>query len=104
MPVQLLRVLLATVVLGSLLGCQKEKPPAPVPAAPPTGAGKPFAVKTNDGISHEFYRDVSLQDFLKRLPPGSVDSLDVNLGKGPQVIALVKVPERPGMDLARVRF
>ena len=56
-------------------------------------------VKVNDGIEHEFYRDVSLDAFLKHLPSGSVDSLNMNLDGKPQVFALVKA----GPNLYRVQ-
>jgi hypothetical protein len=96
--------LAALAVAGLLMGCQQGSPTKPTPAAPADGGIKPFAVRTNDGIDHEFYRDVSLDAFLKQLPSGSVDSLDLDLGGGPRVFALVKVPEQPGVDLTTVRF
>jgi hypothetical protein len=65
---------------------------------------KPSSIKTNDGIDHEFYHNLSLDTLLKQLPSGSVDSLDVNLDKDHSVFALVKVPEQPTLDLAKVRF
>jgi hypothetical protein len=94
---------MAIVVAGSIIGCrQKEQPQTP--AATSDSTVKPFTVKANDGIDHEFHRDVSLDALLKQLPSGSVDSFDLSLGTGPQVFALVKVPDQPKMDLAKVRF
>jgi hypothetical protein len=99
-----LTLLMATAVTATLVGCQKEEPAAPQPAVPNPGAVKPFLVKNHAGIEHEFYRDVTLDAFLKQQPSGSVDSVNLDFGKGPQVFALVKVPEQPGMDWTKVRF
>jgi len=95
---------LAVVVTGALLGCQREQPAPRQPADAHLAATKPFLVQTNAGIDHEFYHEVSLDSFLKQLPTGSVDSVNLDFGKGPQVFALVKVPEQPGKDLTQLRF
>lgn len=101
---QKLKLLAALVLVGSLIGCPGEPPASPKPAPVPEGDVKPFSVKANDGIEHEFYRNISLEAFLKQLPSGTVDSLDMNFDGGPQVFALVKVPEQAGRDLTKVRF
>jgi hypothetical protein len=101
---QKLKLLAALVLTGFLIGCQREPPATPKPAPVSESDGKPFSVEVNDGIEHEFYRNVSLDTLLKQLPSGSVDSLDMNLDGGPQVFALVKVPEQAGTDLTKVRF
>jgi len=99
---QQLKFIPAFLMAGALVGCQGDI--APPPTAAPEGVAKPFSTKVNDGIEHEFYRDVSVDAFLKQIPSGSIDSLDMNLDGGPQVIALVKVPESREMDLKKIRF
>jgi hypothetical protein len=96
---------LALMLATSLIGCQREEPAPPKkPGNTNPAAIKPFLTKTNGGIDHEFYRDISLDAFLKMLPTGSVDSVNLDFDKGPQVYALVKVPDQVGKDLARTRF
>lgn len=90
-------LLLAVLAIASLSGCRQNQPGPPTPI-------KPFLITSNAGIDHEFYRDMSLDDFLKIPPPGSVDSVNVDFGQGPQVFVLVKVPDQPGRDLTKVRF
>lgn len=97
-------LLMVVVVAASLIGCQREQPATVKPAAPHPVATKPFSVKTHAGIACEFYRNVSLDGFLKQMPSGSFDSVEMNFDAGPQVLALVKIPEQPGMDLTKVRF
>jgi hypothetical protein len=87
-----------------LIGCQREQPASPKPADSTLDARKPFLVKINAGIEHEFYRDMGLDEFLNSLPTGSVDSVDLDFSSTPQVFRLVKVPDEPGRDLTRVRF
>jgi len=99
----MLKLLTSLVVVVSVVGCQQQPPSSPGPAAPGNAETKPSFIKTNDGIDHEFYRNVSLDALLKQLPSGSVDSLDFNLDKD-QVFALVTIPERSTLDLAKVRF
>jgi hypothetical protein len=89
--------LFAVVCCGLVAGCRPAGPPGVSPI-------KPFAVQTNDGIDHELYRGVSLDAFLKQLPSGSIDSLDMSFDNGSQVFALVKVPEQPARNLTKVRF
>jgi len=68
------------------------------------GTGKagiePFAVKTNDGIAHKLYAKVSLEAFLKQLPSGSIDTIDIVSTEGSQAFVLVVVPE----ESARLQF
>ena len=85
-----------------LLGCRGDAPAIPKPAA--SGEVKPFIIKSNDGIDHEFYKNVGLDEFLKQLPTGSVDSVNLELDGGPKVFALVKVSELVGRDLTTIRF
>ena len=93
---------LTLVVTAALIGCRQEQPANPEPADPaPRAHVKPYLVRSNDGIRHEFYRDVSLDDFLKQLPSDSVDFMEIGPG---QVFALVKVLEPPEQDLATIRF
>jgi hypothetical protein len=99
-----LGLLLAVFLAASLVGCQREQPAPPKPGDANPGATKPFLVTTNAGIDHEFYRDISLEDFLKMLPTGSVDSVNIDFSKGLQVFALVKVLKLPGKDLSKIRF
>ena len=99
-----LGLLLAVHLAASLLGCQREQPAPPKPGDANPGATKPFLVTTNAGIDHEFYRDISLEDFFKMLPKDSVDSVNLDFNKGPPVFALIKVPELPGKDLSKIRF
>src|SRR5438046_5998850 len=99
-----LKLPLTFVLTASLIGCQREQPGPPKPPADNPAATKPFLVKSNGGIDHEFYRDMSLDAFLKQLPQGSIDSVNLDFGKGAQVFALVKVPEQPGKDLTKIRF
>ncbi len=87
-----------------LIGCQGDVPAIPQPSPNVSGEVKPFSVKANDGIDHEFYRNVRLDKFLKQIPSGSVDSVNLELDAGPKVFALVKVPEQSGLDLTKVRF
>jgi hypothetical protein len=94
----------AVVVAASLFGCQREQPVSPKPAVSTPNARTPFLVLTNAGIEHEFYRDLSLDEFLDLLPNNSVDSIDLSFNSTPQVFSLVKVPDEPGRDLTRVRF
>jgi hypothetical protein len=84
----------AVLFLGLAVGCSTSTPPE----------GKPFAVASNDGIDHELYRGLSLDDFLGKLPAGSVDSMDLDLQIKTPVFAVVKVPAQPGRDLTKVRF
>ena len=95
---------LALILAASLIGCRRDQPAPPKPGAQNPAAIKPFLVKTNKGIDHEFFREVSLEDFLKTLPPDSLDSVELIADNRSQVFALVKVPEQPGKDLAKVRF
>ena len=99
-----LKLSLTFVVTAALIGCRREQPAPPKPPDGNSAASKPFLVKSNGGIDHEFYRDMSLDAFLKQLPQGSIDSVNLDFGKGPQVFALVKVPEQPGKDLTKIRF
>jgi hypothetical protein len=94
---------LALILVASIFGCQSEQT-APPPSPGKSAEIKPFLIKTNAGIDHEFYRDVSLEAFLKMLPSGAVDSLNLDIGNGPQVYALIKVPDQVGMELTRIRF
>jgi hypothetical protein len=100
----MLKLLTGIVIAGSLLGCQRQPLASTGPAALSNADIKPVSIKINDGIEHEFYRNVSLDAFLKQLPSGSVDSLELNADEDRQVFALVKVPEQPALDLAKVRF
>jgi hypothetical protein len=100
----MLKLLASLVIVVSVLGCQTQPPPATGGAGPGNAGPKPSSVKTNDGIDHEFYRNVSLDALLKQLPSGSVDSLDLILDNDHPVFALVKVPEQPALDLDKVRF
>lgn len=95
---------LVAIATAWLMGCQREPSTTSKPREAKPAGKKPFLVKTNAGIDHEFYREVSLDDFLKLLPTGAIDSVDLNIGNGPQVFALVKVPDQPDRDLAKVRF
>jgi hypothetical protein len=97
------RLPFALFLAASLIGCQREQPSRPESNANAAEI-KPFLVKTNTGIDHEFYRGISLDEFLKILPTGSVDSVDLDFSKGPQVYALVKVPDQIGKDLTKIRF
>lgn len=76
-------------------GCQ--------PASEP-GEIKPFAIKTNDGIAHELYRDLTLEQMLQRQPSGSVDFVDIDTRLKAPVYALVKVPEQAEIDLTKKQF
>lgn len=95
---------LAVFVAVSLIGCQRQPPAASQPRDINPAAIKPYLVKSNAGIAHEFYRGVSLDEFLKTLPPGSVDFIDLVLDKSPQVFALIKVPDQSGKDFTHLRF
>jgi hypothetical protein len=86
-----------------LIGCQGEPSTSPTPGTQKP-AIKPFLVKTHKGIDHEFYRDVSLDEFFKTLPTGSVDSVELIADKGSPVFALVKVPEQADKDLDKIHF
>ena len=99
-----LTFLIAIVVTASLISCQREQPAPPKLPDNNPAATKPFLVRTHAGIDHEFYRGLSLEAFLKQLPTGSVDSVALDFDQGPQVFALVKVPEQPGKDLTQIRF
>jgi hypothetical protein len=88
----------------ALIGCHKEQPVTPKGGGPNPVGTKPFSVKTHAGIDHEFYRNISLEAFLKQLPSGSIDSLEMIFDKGTTVFALVKVPDQPGSVLTKVRF
>jgi hypothetical protein len=99
------RLPLALLLAALLTGCQQEQSAPPIKAGNADPAeSKPFLTKNNAGIDHEFYRDISLDAFLKMLPTGSVDSANLNFDKGPQVYALVKVPDQVGKDLSRIHF
>lgn len=88
-----------------LVGCQRQDPkPLSAPEKTVATGIKPFTVKNNSDIVHEFYRDVSLEAFLKTLPTGAADSVNLDLGNGPQIYATVKVPEQAGKDLTKLRF
>jgi hypothetical protein len=102
--VSILKLSPALLIAASLIGCRREPPAPPKPPADDTAAAKPSFVKSHVGIDHEFYRDIGLEGFLKLLPTGSIDSVHLDFGKGPQVFALVKVPEQPGKDLTKIRF
>jgi hypothetical protein len=100
----MLKLLTSIALMGSLLGCQKQTPSITGSSVPINAGIKPSSIKVNDGIEHEFYRDVSFEVLLKQLPSGSVDALDLNLDIPSPVFALVKVPDQPALDLAKVRF
>jgi hypothetical protein len=99
-----LKLLMSSVTVGFLIGCQPQTPSSTGAVAPEKADIKPAYVKTNDGIDHEFNRNVSLDALLKQLPSGSVDSVDLSMDKDHRVFALVKVPEQPILDQAKVRF
>src|SRR6266550_1080353 len=102
---RLLPLPLMLMLTALIIGCQREQPAPPIkPGNANPAEIKAFLTKTNAGIEHEFYRDISLDAFLKMLPTGSVDSVNLDFDKGPQVYALVKVPDQVGKDLARIRF
>jgi hypothetical protein len=103
MMLRFLTSCLAVTFMVSLAGCQRDQPAPAKPGENPS-ALKPFLVKSNAGIDHEFYRDISLDEFLKMLPAGSVDSVNLDFREDPQVFAIVKVPDQPGKDLTKIRF
>jgi hypothetical protein len=99
-----LGLLLAIFLAAWLVGCQREQPAPQKAGDADPGVNKPFLVKTNAGIDHEFYRNISLENFFKMLPKDSVDSVNLDFSMGPPVFALIKVPELPGKDLSKIRF
>jgi hypothetical protein len=58
----------------------------------------PFSVKTNAGIRHEFYRDVSFKALVRNFPPGSFDEIDLRDCAEAPVFAVVRVPDQGAMD------
>jgi len=57
------------------------------------------SVSSVDGfeITHKLHRNVQLEAFLKTLPSGSVDHVDINDSR-PYLIAVVEVTSKPGSD------
>jgi hypothetical protein len=86
-----LRCALALVLMAIACGCSNKQPAAPsgVPTVTPT------FTKQNDGMQHEFYKDTPLEEVMKTLESGSIDSLHLNTAEPKFVIVLAtaKFPE-----------
>ncbi len=76
------------------IGCEKESRTAS------NDLPQPFAVSENDGVVHEFYRDIPFEQFTPRLPSGSIDSLDFDTTLQDYALALVTAP-RDADDIER---
>ncbi len=80
----------------SAVGICCTKPSPTVPKAAP----KPFAVSENEGVVHEFYRDITFDEFAPSLPSGSIDSLDFDSTIQDYAIALVIAPRSADDEVA----
>lgn len=81
-----LKSLFSIVIAALGISCNRQS--TPVAKALP----KPFAVIENDGITHEFYRDITFEKFSPTIPDGSLDAIDFDLSESDYTIALVTAP------------
>jgi serine/threonine protein phosphatase 1 len=64
----------------------------------------PFSVKTNAGIRHAFYRDVSFKALVRSFPAGAFAEIDLRDCAETPVFAVVRVPDQGEMDGRVVQF
>jgi hypothetical protein len=91
-----LKSFICSVMASIGLGCQNQ-PPQNVNTLP-----EPFVVCENDGIRHDVFRGMTIEEFTPQVPSGSIDSLDFDTTIQDYAIALVTAPREDGD--ARLQF
>jgi hypothetical protein len=86
MPMRYLTWFLCIAASALGIGCEKKSRTAS------NDLPQPFVVSENDGIIHEFYRDITFEQFTPSLPSGSIDSIDFDTTIQDYAIALVTAP------------